>query len=114
MKKQEFLSAKKRICDDIESINKLSKKLDSDYIESKKKYNIGDRVLIKTEKHVGFNLGTGEDVHFPETERYAYVENFRINYDGDLEYILLKEKKNGGKSLVRDYCGYRDKIVSIK
>lgn len=85
MNKEKFIEAKKDINLQISKLRDLEKQLISDYIESNKKFNIGDRV--KNIKH----------------NEFGFVNSFDVDWMYNVKSICKKEKKDGTQSLQKMY-----------
>lgn len=84
MIKQEYIDEIKKIADERISLREREIEVTKNYIDSNKKFEIGQRVKVvsKDEKNTEF----------------GYISNIKIGYKGELEYEMFKEKKDGKPS----------------
>lgn len=101
MNKERFLERKKHIQSEIESWKEELRDVEEEYISSNQKFPIGSKVCITTPAYTGWSLSTHEPISFPEKKRYAYITGYRISCN-EVEPILMKAKKDGTISKVRD------------
>ena len=95
MTKEEFISAEKQIDQDINLLMGTRRKLVSDYIESSRKFDLGQKVQIRG-------------------ERFAFINGFEIlSYTKEVRYLLLKCKGNGSASKHTDYCSDSSQIKAL-
>lgn len=112
MNKSRFLERKNHIQEEIESWKEELRDLEEEYISSNQQLPIGSKVCITTPAHTGMVLSTREKVTFPETKRYSYVTGYEIRYD-EVVPILMKAKKDGTISKIRDYITFERVIVEL-
>lgn len=106
MTKEQYLEQKKTQADIISQATETLKRLAADYIDANKQFEIGDRVKVRTPEYATPKglLRLGETRIIPEKIEYGYVREIGVDYRGDIEYDLVKEKKDGTKSLIALYC----------
>ena len=83
-----------------------------DTISSNQKFPIGSKVCITTPAHEGWALSTREKITFPERKRYSYVTGYEICHN-EVVPILMKAKKDGTISKIRDYITLERVIVEL-
>ena len=107
MKKEEFNLLKEGLKNQIEEINNKISELKVRYISENRKFNDGERVCITVLEHKEWY---GDKI-VPEQKRFAYIESVGIEYNGEIKYVLRKEKKDGSMSLQRDYYSSQQDIL---
>ena len=112
MDKSYFETRKKEIQSEIDSWKQKLKDLEDEYISSSQKFPIGSKVCITTPAHTGMVLSTREKVTFPEAKRYSYVTGYEI-WCNEVVPILMKAKKDGTISKIRDYITFERVIVEL-
>ena len=112
MDKSYFEIKKKEIQSEIDSWKQELKDLENEYISSNQKFPIGSKVCITTPAHTGMVLSTREKITFPEKKRYAYVIGYEIRYN-EVVPVLMKAKKDGTISKIRDYTTFEKVIVEL-
>jgi hypothetical protein len=112
MDKSYFETRKTEIQSEIDSWKQELKDLEDEYISSNQKFPIGSKVCITTPAHTGMVLSTREKVTFPEAKRYSYVTGYEIRCK-EVVPILMKAKKDGTISKIRDYITFERVIVEL-
>lgn len=112
MDKSYFETRKAEIQSEIDSWSQELRDLEDEYISTNQKFPIGSKICITTPAHTGWKLCTRETVIFPETRRYAYVTGYEINQNKVVP-ILMKAKKDGTISKLRDYIAFEKVIVEL-
>ena len=107
-----FETRKTEIQSEIDSWKQELKDLEDEYISSNQKFPIGSKVCITTPAHTGMVLSTREKVTFPEAKRYFYVTGYEIRCK-EVVPILMKAKKDGTISKIRDYITFERVIVEL-
>ena len=97
MEKLDFLQKKKQIEDNIYQLKSELSSLKKEYIESNKKFEVGELIKI-VYPEIKFQNRVIEGVVL-----FGYIEGFEINYSGQILPILFKQTKNGTKSKLRLY-----------
>lgn len=96
MQKAEFIITEKELKNQIEVLSNKIKQVKLDYIKCNSLFSIGEKVKV-----IGKN------------ERHAFISEVRVSYFNDIEYVILKEKKDGTPSLVRDFKWSGETIVKV-
>ena len=97
MEKLDFLQKKKQIEYNIYQLKSELSSLKKEYIESNKKFEIGELIQVIIPEIKFQNRVIEGEVLF------GYVDSFEINYSGQISPILFKQTKNGTKSKNRLY-----------
>ena len=97
MEKLDFLQRKKQIEDNIYRLKIELSSLKKEYIESNKKFEVGELIQIIIPEIKFQNRVIEEKVLF------GYVDGFEINYSGQILPILFYQTKKGTKSKFRLY-----------
>lgn len=71
--------------------------LTQEYLKYNRRFNDGDKVKVTIPERVVYNTVA------PEKVLYAYVERAYVNYNNDVAYYYLREKKDGTPSKFRLY-----------
>lgn len=103
MKKENYLQQKEAIELRISQEKAKLENLKMRYIQSHSPYEIGQKVKIVTPPHKIYTVGTWVESMSEHKERFAYVDGYEIEYGDNVRPILKKAKKDGSKSLQRDY-----------
>jgi hypothetical protein len=113
MEKQEFIKIKKQIKERMAALKEELIRAEKEYIESKKTFKIGQKVEITTPKQKGWTVSSGkhEEVIIPERKRYAFIFDYKIDYEYDVVPIYKKCKKDGSISKIKDYVNKKFEIV---
>lgn len=102
MDKQEYKTKKEQILESIAALKREKERLDSEYIESNRVFNDGEKVLVRTKEHPYWKAGGSEPSGMVKEEtRYAFIKRYEIICD-DVVPVLSKCKKDGTMSKVRD------------
>lgn len=112
MNKSIFLERKKHILSEIESWKEELRDVEEEYISSNQKFPIGSKVCITTPAYTGRLLDTHDTKFFPERKRYAYIAGYKI-FCNEVEPILMKEKKDGTISKVRDHLMFEKETIEL-
>lgn len=112
MNKSYFETRKTEIQSEIDSWKQELRDLEDEYISSNQKFPIGSKVCITTPAHEGWALSTREKITFPERKRYSYVTGYEICRN-EVVPILMKAKKDGTISKIRDYITFERVIVEL-
>lgn len=112
MNKSYFETRKTEIQSEIDSWKQELRDLEDEYISSNQKFPIGSKVCIITPAHEGWTLDTREKITFPERKRYSYVTGYEISRN-EVVPILMKAKKDGTISKIRDYITFERVIVEL-
>ena len=112
MDKLYYKTRKIEIQSEIDSWKQEMKDLENDYISSNQKFPIGSKVCITTPESKGWSLSTREQSTIPERKRYAYVTGYEIRYD-EVAPVLMKAKKDGTISKMRDYSMFENATIEL-
>ena len=112
MDKSYFETRKAEIQSEIDSWKQELRDLEDEYISSNQKFPVGSKVCITTPAHTGWLLHNHETVVFPEEKRYSYVIGYEIR-SGEVVPKLMKAKKDGTISKMRDYISFKRSIVDL-
>lgn len=112
MDKSYFETRKAEIQSEFDSLKQEMRDLEDEYISSNQKFPIGSKVCITTPAHTGWLLHNRETVTFPESKRFAYVTGYKIQCN-EVVPILMKAKKDGTISKLRDYISSERMIVEL-
>lgn len=112
MDKLYFEKRKSEIQSEIDDWKQEKRDLEDEYISSNQQFPIGSKVCITTPEHTGMVLSTREKVFFPEEKRYSYVVGYEIRYN-EVVPILMKAKKDGTISKIRDYVTFERVIIEL-
>lgn len=112
MNKSYFETRKTEIQSEIDSWEQELRDLKDEYISSNQKFPIGSKVCITTPAHESWVLGSSEKITFPERKRYSYVTGYEI-FRNEVVPILMKAKKDGTISKIRDYITFERVIIEL-
>lgn len=112
MDKSYFRLRKAEIQSEIDSWRRELKDLEDEYVCSNQKFPIGSKVCVITPAHTEWSFSTREKISFPEEKRYAYVTGYEI-CNNDVVPILMKVKKDGDMSKIRDYLTFERVIIEL-
>lgn len=112
MDKSYFETRKAEIQSEIDSWKQEMRDLEDEYISSNQRFPIGSKICITTPAHTGWMLHTREIVTIPEEKRYSYVIGYEIRC-GEVVPQLMKAKKDGTISKLRDYISFERVIVKL-
>ena len=93
MKKEDFIEELNKLNDETRLINEKISSLESKYIDSNKRFNIGDRVYSNKKKTFG------------------YVYGFELGFDFRIIPKVLNEKKDGTVSKVTMFVYSMDELT---
>ncbi len=101
MTKETYLDKLNYIQAQINELKKEQDNLDQEYIETNAEFKIGEKIEIISEKN-------------DDKPRFAFVSEIKIDsWNLNFEYVLLKCKKDGTASQIRDYY-FGSKLKKIK
>ena len=103
MKKEDYIKQKSAIEQRIAHEKELLESLRKHYIDANSIFEIGQKVKIVTPPHQYWPLNGKEKRMSKHEERFAFVDGYSIRYNGDIEPVFKKAKKDGTISLQRDY-----------
>lgn len=112
MDKSYFETRKAEIQSEIDSWKQEMRDLEDEYISSNQKFPIGSKVCITTPAHTGWLLHNRETVTFPEEKKFSYITGYEIRCN-EVVPILMKAKKDGTISKLRDYISSERMIVEL-
>ena len=112
MDKLYFKSRKTEIQSEIDGWRQELKDLEDEYVSSNQKFPIGSKVCIITPAHTEWSSLTLKKISFPEEKRYAYITGYEIR-NNDVVPILMKAKKDGSISKIRDYLTFERVIIEL-
>lgn len=108
MDRLDFIKKKKAYMAIIDNWKFKVRCLEDAYISSNQEFPIGSKVRIITPAHTE-NIWR-QKKYMPETKRYAFVSGYEILCD-EVRPILMKAKKDGSKSKIRDYYSSYEEVV---
>lgn len=112
MDKLYFKTRKEEIQSKIDSCKKEMKELENEYIVSNQKFPIGSKVCLTIPAHTE-RLYWGEETKtIPEEKKFAYVTGYEI-VSNEVIPILMKAKKDGTISKLREYMSFRQAIIEL-
>lgn len=112
MNKSFFETRKTEIQSEIDSWKQEMRDLEDEYISSNQKFPIGSKVCITIPAHTGCFLHNRETVTFPEEKRFAYITGYEIQCN-EVVPILMKAKKDGTISKIREYITFKKVIIEL-
>ena len=95
---EEFKLQKAIVKEKIENLNNELKRVEQQFIDSNKEFDIGDKVKI---------------THVNGKEEFAFVSNIIVSYMDKVDYNFKKIKKDGTMSSINIYDWFEDKISKI-
>jgi hypothetical protein len=125
MTKEDFLLKEKAIQEQMNLLREEYQDLKNEYLKAHSPWDINERVEIVTCRHPywvdvrlrpfqRFDDRSDEPSgYIEESKRFAYVVGYTINYQGSVETILHKEKKDGTMSKHKDILSRFDTINKI-
>lgn len=112
MNKEKYFEKKRKLRQEINDLQTQLRSLEETYIESNSEFLVGEKVKVITPEY-SFSRADKSTGKTSKKERFAYVNYNKINYLDNVEPILIKEKKDGTPSKIRDYLGRYDVIEKI-
>mgnify|MGYP005980375839 CR=1 FL=1 len=112
MDKLYFKTRKEEIQSKIDSCKKEMKELENEYIVSNQKFPIGSKVCLTIPAHTERLYWGKETKTIPEEKKFAYVTGYEIVID-EVIPILMKAKKDGTISKLREYMSFRQAIIEL-
>lgn len=98
MKKEFFIEEKNKINDELIILRHRETELIKKYIDSNKEFEIGEKVKVT---HIGGEI------------EFGFISKVKLNYSSQIEYEVVKEKKDGTPSQHKLFMWYNCKISSI-
>lgn len=107
MTREEYNAEMQKIKDEYTVLGNRETSIRKQYIAENAKIAIGERVKVTTPSftHIGRTI--------PEKIEYGYVKSIGISHSGDIDYKLVKEKKDGTPSHQTLYYGYNSIITKV-
>lgn len=100
MTKEDYIRQKDEIKEEKRKLDNKLLKLKCDYIDTNKKFELGDKVEITTPSYK--HHWSGEII--PETKRFAYVSGFEVDFRSEVTTLFYRAKKDGQPSKIgNDY-----------
>lgn len=112
MDKLYFKTRKEEIQSKIGSCKKEMKELENEYIVSNQKFPIGSKVCLTIPAYELRGLGINRIRIVPEEKKFAYVTGYEI-VANEVVPILMKAKKDGTISKLREYMSFRQAIIEL-
>ena len=97
MTKEFFIEENKKINDELIILRNRETELIKKYIDSNKEFEVGEKVKVTSEKGV---------------IEFGFISKVKLNYSSQIEYEVVKEKKDGTPSQHKLYVWYSSKISS--
>lgn len=85
--------------------------LKQEYIETNRKFQDGDKVVVITPAGTAWKLDDPDTkIPVPEKRVFAFVVGYKVNYKHEVEPVLVKCKKDGTPSKMVQHFGEKDII----
>lgn len=107
MDKSRFIEIKNYIQSEIDALREELRDAEKEYIESNMQFPIGSKVCVTVPAHTAFSRG--RNIFIEEQKRFAYVLQYEICCN-EVVPVLLKAKKDGSASKIKDYLGSYEKV----
>lgn len=112
MDKLYFKTRKEEIQSKIDSCKKEMKELKKEYISSNQKFPVGSKICLTIPAHEVRDFANNRIRIVPEEKKFAYVTGYEIVAD-EVVPILMKAKKDGTISKLREYMSFRQAIIEL-
>lgn len=114
MTKEEYVASMKELEEIIAKYREQEKQLKERYIDENKQFEMDEKVKITTPAFRRVVPDEGGRRYIDEEFKYGFVEDYEVDNQGNIKYILAKMNATGKKSQHRTYYTDLDVLEKIK
>ncbi len=114
MTKEEYLASISELEEIIAQYRVREKQLKQQYIDENKQFEIDEKVKIITPSFRRAIPGENGRRYMEEEFRYGFVEDYDVDKQGNVKYVLSKMNATGRKSQHRTYYTDLDILEKVK
>ena len=114
MTKEEYVASIKELEEIIAKYREQEKQLKNQYIDENKQFEVNEKVKITTPTFRRAIPDEEGRKYIKEEARYGFVEDYEVDNQGNIKYILARMNATGKKSYHRTYYSGLDILEKVK
>ena len=114
MTKEEFLASMRELEETIAKYREQEKQLKEQYINENKKFELDEKVKIITPAYKRSIPDENGRRYMPQDFKYGFVEDYEVDNQGNIRYVLAKMNATCKKSQHRTYYTDMDLLEKVE